>query len=86
MNTQTCKNCEHFNQYYVKRSTKFAPIDCGHCKLSIKHIKNPHRFVCAHFVLLDKPSKMDVRNQSIQQLLASIAKNSANVLAVLTTD
>jgi len=86
MNTQTCESCEHFNRHYVKHITRFTPVDCGYCKLNAKHIKKPSGFVCAHFALLDIGLTKNARNQSIQHMLARIAKNLEDVLAVLNSD
>lgn len=50
MNTNICKDCQHFHQHYIKCGKKYKLVWCGHCDYPRLKKREAGTPACEHFV------------------------------------
>ena len=50
MESQQCKNCQHYLQHFALNKRRLFRVNCGHCTLSKPKRKQPDAKACENFI------------------------------------
>ena len=81
---KSCRNCRYYLKHYIKKNTKYQPIQFGHCA----NQNNPKRTKSVEVCELweNNEIKMEERRKAIDEVLRDIEKHLSEMAMILNED